>query len=109
MSLNSVEFPKISPRDLGQDLGVGADPSPASTAGAPQDSGFAKLLDESINKVNQDQLEANSAVKDLVAGRNKNVHETLLALEKADLSLKLMMQVRNKALDAYKEIIRMQV
>jgi flagellar hook-basal body complex protein FliE len=49
------------------------------------------------------------AIKELVAGRTKNIHETMLAIERADTSLKLMMQVRNKVLDAYREIMRMQV
>jgi flagellar hook-basal body complex protein FliE len=44
-----------------------------------------------------------------VAGRTKNIHETMLQLQKADLSLKTMMQVRNKVLEAYKEIMKMQV
>jgi flagellar hook-basal body complex protein FliE len=45
----------------------------------------------------------------LIAGKSKNIHETMLAIQKADLSLKTMMQVRNKILEAYKEVMRMQV
>ena len=101
MSLHSVEFPKIALPEAQPGLEPATKPLP--------DSGFAKMLDESIDQVNQDQLEANRAVKDLVAGRSKNIHEAMLALEKADLSLKLMLQVRNKALEAYKEVMRMQV
>jgi flagellar hook-basal body complex protein FliE len=59
--------------------------------------------------VNQDQVQANQAIHELVAGRSKNIHETMLAVERADTSLKLMMQVRNKVLDAYREIMKMQV
>ena len=70
---------------------------------------FSGMLTDSLHKVNQYQSEADSAIKNLVAGRTKNIHETLLAVERADSSLKLMMQVRNKILDAYKEIMRMQV
>jgi flagellar hook-basal body complex protein FliE len=44
-----------------------------------------------------------------VAGKAKNIHETMLAVERADMSLKLLMQVRNKLLDAYREVMRMQV
>lgn len=104
MSLHSVEFPKLAvPQEQIErpDLNAGE--------GALPETGFSKMLDESIDQVNKDQLEANAAVKDLVAGRTKNIHEALLALEKADLSMKLMMQVRNKALEAYKEVMRMQV
>jgi flagellar hook-basal body complex protein FliE len=70
---------------------------------------FSEMLKNSISEVNENQLHADTAIKEFVAGRNKNIHETLLAIEKADTSLKLMMQVRNKVLDAYREIMRMQV
>lgn len=71
--------------------------------------GFSDLLKESVEKVNLYQTQADTAVKNLVAGRNKNIHETMLTVERADTSLKLMMQVRNKIIDAYREIMRMQV
>jgi flagellar hook-basal body complex protein FliE len=59
--------------------------------------------------VNQAQSQADTAIKELIAGRSKNIHETLLTIERADASLKLAMQVRNKILDAYREVMRMQV
>jgi len=70
---------------------------------------FADALKQSIDQVNEYQKNADSAIKNMAAGKTKNIHETMLAIEKADMSLKLMMQVRNKVLDAYKEIMRMQV
>jgi len=80
-------------------------------AGVPSigSSSFGDVLNKSIDEVNRNQLEADRAVKELVAGRNKNIHETMLTLERADTSLKMMMQVRNKVLEAYKEIMKMQV
>lgn len=71
--------------------------------------GFMDVLQKSFEGVNRDQAQADHAIKELVAGRSKNIHETMLAIERADSSLKLMMQVRNKVLDAYREIMRMQV
>lgn len=71
--------------------------------------GFGQMLSESITKVNEYQQQADTSIKELAAGRTKNIHETMLSIEKADTSLKLMMQVRNKVLDAYKEVMRMQV
>jgi flagellar hook-basal body complex protein FliE len=71
--------------------------------------GFGQMLSESIEKVNEAQQSADTSIKELAAGRTKNIHETMLSIENADASLKLMMQVRNKVLDAYKEIMRMQV
>src|SRR4051794_1792770 len=56
---------------------------------------FSNMLRESVEKVNVDQVQADHAIKELVAGRSKNIHETMLTIERADTSLKLMMQVRN--------------
>jgi flagellar hook-basal body complex protein FliE len=70
---------------------------------------FSSMLRNSVDQVNTYQHEADTAVKEMVAGRSKNIHETMLTIERADTSLKLMTQVRNKILDAYKEIMRMQV
>ena len=80
--------------------------APAPAEGAHS---FSDMLRTSVNQVNTDQQQADTAIKELVAGRSKNIHETMLTIERADTSLKLMTQVRNKILDAYKEIMRMQV
>jgi flagellar hook-basal body complex protein FliE len=80
---------------------------PASAPDAAK--GFGEMLMESIQKTNEAQVQADQSIKELAAGRTKNIHETMLNIEKADTSLKLLMQVRNKVLDAYKEIMRMQV
>jgi flagellar hook-basal body complex protein FliE len=81
------------------------------TVSSGQEAGknFSDLLRDSVEKVNLYQTQADTSVKEMIAGRNKNIHETMLAVERADASLKLMMQVRNKILDAYKEVMRMQV
>ncbi len=85
----------------------------AGQTGAPPSVGdgksFSDILSKSFDKVNEQQVQADTAMKELVSGRSKNIHETLLAVERADASLKLAMQVRNKILEAYREIMRMQV
>ena len=70
---------------------------------------FSEILSKSFESVNDQQHQADQAIRELVSGRSKNIHETLLTVERADASLKLAMQVRNKILDAYREIMRMQV
>lgn len=70
---------------------------------------FGDLLTEKISEANEALKDADSKVEELVAGRSKNIHGTMIALEKADISYKMLMQVRNKMLDAYREIMRMQV
>ena len=84
-------------------------PEIAGAEGAEGTRSFGQMLTESIEKTNEIQLQADHAAKELAAGRNKNIHETMLMIEKADMSFRMMMQVRNKILDAYREIIRMQV
>lgn len=77
-------------------------------SGTPSGS-FTQMLEKAIEQSNEYQVQADTAAKELMAGRTKNIHETMLTLERADMSLKLMMQVRNKVLDAYREVMRMQV
>ncbi|MBU6375700.1 MAG: flagellar hook-basal body complex protein FliE [Bdellovibrionales bacterium] len=89
---------------------VGQDAAVTGGQGSGQGgTSFSDILKNSLEQVNQHQVQADQAIRELAAGRNKNIHETMLAVERADSSLKLMMQVRNKILDAYREIMRMQV
>lgn len=73
------------------------------------DKTFSEILKTSINEVNRLQFETDGAIQDLVSGKEKNVHEVMVAMEKASLSLELLVQVRNKVLAAYDEIKRMQI
>lgn len=113
MNTINSNFRQIDP-DLGlRQSNLTAETTGVGSAGIAQDSkgssGFFEALQNSMDEVNRNQLEADQSIKDLVAGRTKNIHETMLQLQKADLSLKTMMQVRNKILEAYKEIMKMQV
>lgn len=76
--------------------------------GPGQDT-FSTILKDSINKVNALQTDADKAIEGLASGEVKNVHETMIAIEKANLSFNMMLQVRNKLLAAYEEVMRMQV
>jgi flagellar hook-basal body complex protein FliE len=71
--------------------------------------GFADNLKESIKKVNTLQADAHKAMEDLAVGKSNNIHETMIAIQKAETSFKMMMQVRNKIMNAYQEVMRMQV
>jgi len=77
-----------------------------STPGADT---FSTVLKDSINKVNTLQTDADKAIEGLASGQVNNVHETMIAIEKANLSFNMMLQVRNKLLSAYEEVMRMQV
>ena len=70
---------------------------------------FGAMLKTSIAEVNQAQISADRAAEQIAAGETKNLHGAMIKLEEADISLRLMVQVRNKAVEAYQEIMRMQV
>ncbi|MCC6501723.1 MAG: flagellar hook-basal body complex protein FliE [Deltaproteobacteria bacterium] len=78
-------------------------------ASGVKDGGFAEVLKDSIEKVNSIQGEADQAIKGLATGQVNNIHETMIAIEKANLSFNMMVQVRNKLVQAYEEIMRTQV
>ncbi len=80
-----------------------------SSVGIDNNITFSDILKKSVETANEYQHQADTAINQMVSGKTKNIHETMLALERADVSLKLVMQVRNKILDAYREIMRMQV
>lgn len=71
--------------------------------------GFGSILKDSLGQVNQLHHEANQAVEALAAGRSTDVHNTMIALQKADVSFRLLMQIRNKVVSAYETVMRMQI
>jgi flagellar hook-basal body complex protein FliE len=82
-------------------------------ASAPQsassaDAGFRDVLHSAIDGIQQLEGQAESKVAGVIAGNGNDVHSAMIAVEKADLSFQLMMQVRNKIVSAYEEISRMQ-
>lgn len=70
---------------------------------------FGDFLADSLGKVNSLQQEANVAMEKLASGESENLQDTLLAVEKAEIAFKMMNQVRTKVLDAYREIMKMQI
>jgi len=72
-------------------------------------AGFKDILAREIGEVNRAQLDAEKAISDLAAGKTRNVTEVMAAVEKADLAFRNLMAVRNKIIDAYKEIQQMRI
>ena len=70
---------------------------------------FADTLAQSLDKVNTLQKEADVAIQDFATGDTRNIHETMIAVSKADVAFRLTMQVRNKMVEAYQEVMRLQV
>jgi flagellar hook-basal body complex protein FliE len=79
----------------------------------PQESdatgSFTALLQEAIAQVETAQRQADAAARDFAISEAQSVHDVVLRLEQADLSLRLLTQVRNKVVDAYQEVMRMSI
>ncbi len=70
---------------------------------------FGDILKSFIQDVNNDLLTAKKVEQDLSVGKVQNIQEAMYLIEKADISFKLLTEIRNKALESYQEIMRMQV
>ncbi|TQR33016.1 flagellar hook-basal body complex protein FliE [Campylobacter sp. MIT 99-7217] len=70
---------------------------------------FAKLLKGSIEDLDQTQKAGEAAMADIATGEVKDLHQAAIAINKAESSMKFMLEVRNKAINAYKEITRTQI
>ena len=76
-------------------------------APSKKDQGFGDIVNSAVAKVNKFEHEANQSIGDLLQGK-ADIHETMIALQKSDISLRTFMAVRNKVIEAYREIMRMQ-
>ncbi len=103
---------------MGQITGVAAGIAPivdvassgsTGATGKTGGPGFLDSLKSAIGNVNDAQKEAGRAVDALMTGDTQDIHRTMVALQQADVSFQLMMQVRNKLVTAYEEIQRMQI
>lgn len=85
-------------------------PAVADKSHVGQASGdFGNLLETMLNKVNAVQQNGEEAITNLHSGKAGHLHEVMIAVEQADISLRMLVQMRNKALTAYEEIMRMQI
>jgi flagellar hook-basal body complex protein FliE len=80
----------------------------SSIKASKSDQDFGDMLQDAVRQVDQLQWDASVKVADLLTGQGGDVHSAMIAVEKADLTFQLMMQVRNKVVQAYQEISRMQ-
>lgn len=91
-----------------QSIGIENQGSGIGGASETQKS-FADTLKDAIGSVNELQKTSDKAIQNLATGRTDNVADVMIAAEKADIGLRLMVQVRNKIIDAYQEVMKMQV
>lgn len=70
---------------------------------------FADLIKDFVTDTSTEQAQAHQSVKDLVSGEANNIHEVVLTASEAEIAFRLMMEIRNRLISSYQEIIRMQV
>jgi flagellar hook-basal body complex protein FliE len=92
-NLESLQTPGVTPKQ----------------ANAPDSDSFGQVLTQSLNDVNTLQQEANQAIDALATGQQQDIHNTMIAMEKAGVAFRLIMEIRNKVITAYETIMRMQV
>ncbi len=87
----------------------GSDQAKALPQPMPAGDDFAGTLSNAIDRVDGMQKTANDQIEAFVSGENENLHEVMIAMNEAELSFQLMTEVRNKVLETYQELMRMQV
>jgi len=100
--------PKISIPDLKQ-LSPGLDLSAPTAAPTSGGASFSSVLGGFVQEVSDKQTAASDAVAGLLGGKNVSLHQTMISMEEASVSFQLMVEVRNRLLDSYQELMRMQV
>jgi flagellar hook-basal body complex protein FliE len=81
----------------------------SQATGAGDIGGFAKIMEQLLGGASTQNLQANQAVSDLALGNTDNLHNVLLEVAKADLTFRLILEIRNRLTNAYQQITQMQV
>lgn len=74
-----------------------------------QNVNFEDVLNSYLDKTNDMQLDADAAIQDLITGKNTDIHSVMITTEEAKQSLELAVEIRNKLVDAYQEIMKMSI
>lgn len=86
-----------------------ARPQAPAPGGQAPGGDFKTLLEDQIAKVNELQQDATRAIEDLAAGRRDDVENVMIATQKADTAFRMLLQVRNKVMDAYEDVKQLRV
>ena len=105
--LPPIAMPALTPSDA-IDLAAGSGAAASTPLSAPSGQ-FAAWFSQQLTQANTQLQTADHGVQQLAAGDASNLHQVMINLEQAKLSMQLVMQVRNHVLDAYRELLQMQV
>lgn len=110
MSLIS-SLPSVSAQSVRPAADLVADrPALAPSAlSAPPTGSFGTVLDNLVTGVEQSQAQAADVTRSVLLGDNQNLHQSVIAMQEASLSFNLMVQVRNKVVESYQELMRLPV
>ena len=82
---------------------------PVKTPAETETPSFSDFVQRSLDDVNRQMLGADQAIDDLATGKNQDIHNTMIAMQKAEISFELVLQIRNKLISAYDDIRRMNI
>jgi flagellar hook-basal body complex protein FliE len=94
--LQSLKDVEIAPRSL-------------ETRSERPDTSFADLLSRAVDSVDDAMKISDQKVEDFISGKSENVHDVMISMQRAQLSFQMMVEMRNKAIEAYHELSRMQI
>lgn len=81
----------------------------SNAAGEVSPTNFRELLNKALTDLNSSQIGANDAIKNIASGGEENLHDVIIDMEKASMTLQYAIQIRNKVLEAYQSVIQMQI
>jgi len=82
---------------------------PTTAGPAKSNLPFSQVISKLVNEANQQQLQSEGVLQDFATGKTDNVHDLVLSVAKADLSFRLVLEIRNRLVESYQEIMRMQM
>ena len=86
-----------------------ADATKIKQPAGTENNDFSAILQSALGDVNEKQKTADTALGQIATGQVKDLHQAAIAIDKAEISMKVMLEVRNKAINAYKELLKTQI
>lgn len=82
---------------------------PTAVGPGKSDPPFSQVISKLVNEANEQQLQSEDVLRDFVTGKTDNIHDLVLSAAKADLSFRLILEIRNRLIESYQEVMRMQM